>query len=328
MKCLWAIVKAVLRPVRDAWRRWYAAKVFRYDARRFFSVSGYGRPQAREQQLANVILHYHVIEKGLTMPNRRDVFGREALKELLGSINQYVTCFGLDDTQVTHAIGVVKTYVERNANQPGDPILDEANDFLGNYPDVPSVEEPHLTREAFYRGCEGPFPEFARARHTLRHYAPKELTIERLRSAVELCRTTPTACNRQYCRVYCVSDKETIEKILEIQHGNRGFGHLASKLLVLVSDLEGIASPLERDDGFTNGGLFLMNLCYALYYHKIAHCILNWSRTPEEDLAARRLIPIKPSETIVAVLTCGETPDEVEMCASPRRPLEDIFKVI
>ena len=103
---------------------------------------------------------------------------------------------------------------------------------------------------------------------------------------------------------------------------------MADKVLVVTADLAGIGEARERNDLYTNGGMFLMNLCYALFYYKVAHCILNWSRSPAEDKLARRIFEIKPSESIVAILTCGEPPDEFDVAMSPRKTLAEVLTEI
>ena len=117
--------------------------------------------------------------------------------------------------------------------------------------------------------------------------------------------------------------------MLSLQRGNRGFGHLASKVLVVTVDLEGIDSTGERNDIYTNGGMFLMNLCYALHYCNVAHCVLNWSRSADDDDAARSIIGnhLKKSETIVALLSCGIAPDEFDVAMSPRKELTEVLVV-
>ena len=97
---------------------------------------------------------------------------------------------------------------------------------------------------------------------------------------------------------------------------------------MVTSNLEDVLWIGERNDAFVNGGLFLMNLCYALHWEKIAHCILNWSRTPAEDIALRKLIPLKDSETVIALLTCGEAPEEFEIASSPRKDIDYVFEEI
>lgn len=129
------------------------------------------------------------------------------------------------------------------------------------------------------------------------------------------------------CKVYCLSG-ERKKKLLELQGGNRGFGHLADKVLVVTSSLEGIATPGERNDIFVNGGMFLMNLCYSLHYHKIAHCILTWAQPLAKDAAAREIIgpTLKKEETIIALLSCGEAPGEFDVADSPRKSLDEVFE--
>jgi nitroreductase len=210
-----------------------------------------------------------------------------------------------------------------------DPdFFSKIKDFLDKWPKIPAANQIHTNREAYFSARMSSFPKFSASRKTLRHYSDKELPIERIRSAVQLALNTPSACNRQHCKVYCITQQDKINQVLEIQKGSRGFGHLANKLLVVTSNLEDVLWIGERNDAFVNGGLFLMNLCYALHWEKVAHCILNWSRTPAEDMALRKLIPLKDSETVIAMLTCGEVPDEFEIAASPRKEIDKMLEVI
>lgn len=302
---------------------------FEYDKTRFIKYSSSVSCDTKEKLRARIIMTYHVVEKGLTMPNRRFVFGRSVLNNLVDRIERYVGLYGDDDKQVRHAIGVIRAYVAMNETcekKPEDESFwNKLLHFLEKYPNIRLSTQPHVTKDEFYSRKNAPFSEFARARHTLRHYADKELPLDRVRSAVEIATSTPTACNRQHCHVYCVSDKSIIASVLAVQGGSRGFGHLADKLLIVVADLEDAAIPQERNDVYINGGMFLMNLAYSLFYEEISHCILNWSRNPEDDIEVRRLLPIKPSEEIIAMLTCGETPEEFDVAASPKKTVDEIF---
>lgn len=76
-----------------------------------------------------------------------------------------------------------------------------------------------------------------------------------------------------------------------------------------------------------NAGIFLMNLSYALHWHEVAHCILNWSVEPKRDWALRSLLSIPAAEEIIAVVACGAPAEEMDIAASPRRPSADILTV-
>lgn len=298
-----------------------------YDRKRVFYTLKAGK-RLRERHLAEIIMEYHIVEKGLTMPNRRFNFGHAVILKLTRSILAFHKNFGTDDPQVTHAIGVLRAYDEmhKDFDRSAEPeFWKTLTDFLARFPDVPAATQAHMTRKDFYASNEAPFPAFAAARHTLRHYAGP-LNIEKIRKAVALAQTAPSACNRQHARVYCVSDPTLREQVLDLQNGNRGFGHLSDKLLVVTSDLADLCGTYERNDAFINGGIFLMTLCNALHYYEVAHCILNWSVVPTTDKAIRELLPLSSSELVIAILSCGEAPEEFDIATSPRKPLEAIYR--
>jgi hypothetical protein len=297
--------------------------------------SGYFNQEGHDAALANIIATYHVVEKGLTMPNRRFVFGRSVVCKLMEQIECFEKHFGAFDEQVVHAADVVTDYYDIHSeleHEKNEAILDDVlkaklSAFCKRHQNPDRIRQVQTTKESFYKEREAAFGRFAWMRHTLRHYASKPLTEERIGKAVALALSTPSACNRQYCRVHLISNQKEIKAVLEIQKGNRGFGHLANKLLVITADLEGLIDAKERNDLFTNGGMFLMNLCYSLFYHEIAHCVLNWSKSPEEDIAFRKIVRIKESENIIALLACGETPDVFYVAASPRKSLKDVLVI-
>lgn len=312
-----------------------ASKDFLWDFKRFWAYSGLAYPQSPDALLAKVIMSYHVLEKGLTMPERRLGFGKDVVVRLMVLIRAYVERYGLENKQVCHAIGVLKEYRDLHRTElhacceSEEKFWRTLNAFLSDYATVTVARQMHVTRDDFFSRIDCPFPEFAQSRHTVRNYTQESVPVDKIVEAVKIAMTAPSACNRQYVRVHCITDKDACAQLLSLQKGNRGFGHLANKVIVVTADIEGIDSTGERNDVYTNGGIFLMNLCYALHYCRIAHCILNWSRSEADDNAARELLgeQLKKSETIVAVLSCGVAPKEFDVAASPRKELSEVFVV-
>ena len=281
------LLDSPLRPLWDAFKRLFRVDrrrnmvFYAYDESRFWKFSGAWGKRGRESMLAELSVSFHVIEKGLTMPNRHLGFGISVVKDLMRQIEEFVTHYGSDDVMVEHAIGVVKSYWLLHCSNcykfdgQGD-FEDRLKLFVERYPNVTSATQPHFTHSQFYATIDAPFPEFAAGRHTIRHFALNQpISAERIEHAVSVAQTAPSACNRQHGRIYCVTNHEKCRRILDLQGGNRGFGHLADKVLIVVADLEDILLPRERNDAFVNGGIFLMNLCYALHYDKIAHCAIR-----------------------------------------------------
>ncbi len=324
------IVRLIRRIKNNPSRR--VKSLFAYDCARFVRYAGSIAAPTRGALLARIIMAYHVLEKGITMPRRHLGFGRAAVLDLISQIERFEAQFGREEAQVDHAVGVVKEYYAAHQEAHFDMSTDaeywgRIEQFCMAHSAVPSSAQVTTTREAFFSHNEDPFPLFAASRHTSRYYEGV-VEVERIMSAVELAMTAPSACNRQFIKVYCVSNHEKRDAVLALQNGNRGFGMDADKLLVITADLAGDRWMEERNDLYTNAGIFIMNLCYALHYHKVAHCILNWSVKPEQDREAHTVLAVPESEAIAAILSCGNAPERFMVAASPRKHVRDIFREV
>ncbi len=309
-----ALLRAKIR--RDAGR------AFRYDEEQFAKNAGALHLERKSAACAEIVMGYHVVEKGLTMPRRRLGFGKDAVVRLANLVESFERRFGSGDPQVHHAVGVLRAYRELHRDWPEPmPRLDA---FLAAHPEIAAAVEPHVRRADFFAAKDAPFPQFAASRHVVRHFAgpvPRE-TVE---AAVALATTAPSACNRQHARVHAVDDPSLRDRLFELQGGTRGFGTDADKVLVVTADLSAVRWGWERHDAYVNGGIFVMNLCYALHWHGVAHCILHWSVSPETDRAAHELLGIPANEAIVQVIACGTPPEEFDVAASPRRGFGEII---
>ena len=299
-----------------------ALRAFRYDRAQFMANAGALHLDRMAAARAEIVMGYHVLEKGLTMPRRRLGFGRGVVVHLVNLINSFEKRFGGDDPQVRHAVGVLRAYRELHRERP-DP-MPRLDAFLASHPDIPAADEPHVTREAFFAAKDAPFPQFAASRHVCRHFAGP-VPMKTIESAVELAITAPSACNRQPARAHVIDDPALRDRIFAAQGGTRGFGADADKVLVVTSDLSSVRWGWERHDCYVNGGIFVMNLCYALHYFGVAHCILHWSVSPEVDRAAHEFLGIPANEAIVQVIACGMPPEEFDVAASPRLAVSDVL---
>lgn len=302
--------------------------LYSYDRKRFIRHAGSLHDQEKEQKLAAIIMAYHVVEKGLTMPERRLGFGHDAVLNLINLIRDYSKKFPQDD-QFLHAISVLDAYREVHRKEQfslSQDLRQALDSLLAEFPAVKEDSQIEMTRQQYYANLESAFPAFSASRHSVRHFSGP-VSLEQIEKAVSLARNAPSACNRQHARVHCVCDKEIQKKILSLQNGNRGFGHLADKLLIITADLHDIRWEEERNDLYTNAGIFLMNLCYALHANKVAHCLLNWSVSPFRDVLLRRLVSIPDHENIICILACGDCPEHFRLAASPRKPVSQILTV-
>ena len=302
---------------------------FHYDVKRLITYGAAYCPKNKTTLEAKIILHYHVLEKGITMPNRHLPFGLKMAKELALLIEKFETIYG-STNQVGHAVAVLKEYydIHYKANATKNEDFDYIKKFVSKC-SVDASKQLHYERTKYYACKDRPFPEFARWRHTIRNYGPKSLDDAKIRDAVELAITAPSACNRQHIRVHCIASRPVCERILELQGGNRGFGNLSDKILIITADLRSeIAGIRERYDPYVNGGIFIMNLCYALSYYEVAYCILTCSLELGKEVEIRNLASIPENEVVVSMLCCGEPPDKFDVASSPRRNVEEVLSYV
>lgn len=278
--------------------------------------------------LKRILLRYHVIEKGLTMPERRNGFGKDVLMGLISDINTYIEKYGDKNEQILVAIGVVAEYLRVHEEQGFEldkEVQIKIQSLLREHPS-PAIQQKEMDRVEYFSGIDKPFDIFSQSRHSLRHF-DGPVDIEKLKEALQLAQNAPSACNRQATRVRIISDKDVIAKIFSIHRGNRGFGHLADKLLVLSTDMR-YWEIKTCFGGYVDGGIYAMNLLYALHFNKIGACPLNACFTPEDELKVRKIIAMPDNENFVLFIAIGGVPNHFSLANSHRYNSNDVVKYL
>ena len=301
--------------------------VLKYNLKRFKKYSGAFR-KSKVSDISYLTWLYHVIEKGLAMPEMRLGFGHGKIIELDEKISEFISLYG-EKKQALDAIEVLLEYdrvhCEAGYQLPQD-ISMIVNKWKAKYPLLKPVQQNVYSKDAFWGNLNSDFPKFMKSRHSVRHFSGA-VSEQQIINAIELARFAPSACNRQPARVHIVSDKKLKEKCLALQNGNRGFGNLADKLLVVTGDLSTVLGGPEFFDLGTNVGIFIMNLSYGLHYNKVAHCILNWYALPKQDRALRDILNIPDEESVFAYIVCGDLPETFKVVASPRIEADEIYTI-
>ena len=305
--------------------------LFLHDARMYVRYSnGFFSNDNKKKILDYLIVFYHPIEKGLAMPDFRLGFGKERVEKVINICNEYIRKYNDTPNVLIDAIEVIGEYdkVHKSHNYRLDEELQKhIDDLLIRFQDVASSSQLSFNREDFFSKLDAPFPEFASSRRSLRDYDTKQTVDEKiLKSAVDLAITAPSTCNRQSVKVHLVKDKELVKQVLSMQSGNRGFGHRADKVLIITSDLQSWNVPGERFSPYIDGGIFAMNLLYALHYYHIGACPLNWSENVESNKKLHQLLGIPNHEIVIMMICCGMAPKEFKIVRSKRKSLNDILE--
>ena len=278
--------------------------------------------------LKRILLRYHVIEKGLTMPERRNGFGKEVLMGLISDIKLYIEKYGETNEQIHVAIGVVAEYLRVHEEQGGEldnNVMSLIKSFLSEH-HSPATRQKEMDKDEYFSANDKPFDVFSQSRHSLRHFEGV-VDNEKLDQAFQLAQNAPSACNRQATRVRVISDKEIITKIFSIQRGNRGFGHLADKLLVLTTDMR-YWEIKTCFGGYVDTGIYAMNLLYSLHFHEIGACPLNACFTPAEEKEIRKIIGLPDYENLVLFIAIGGVPRRFSLANAHRYNANTIVKYL
>lgn len=324
--------KILYRMLRSFVRYCRLFRAYFYDLNLYYRHSMSVDEGVGNKLIAKVIKNTHVIEKGLTMPASRAGFGIPRMLVLMSEIESCISGKAVIDSQVRHAISVVREYFQFHNSIPFElphslTTRYEAFESVLQHASVSTVSSSQrsITREEYFSRANASFDSFARSRSSLRNFSSNAVNENEFWNAIDLARTTPSACNRQSVRLHVFANPTKIKNILEVQGGNRGFGHLVNRLVIVTYETSMYFEASERSIGLVDGGMYCMNLLYTLHASSIGACILNAAHSAEKDKQMRAVSEIPSSEVFVAFIACGIPPDNFKIATSFRYPLTEII---
>lgn len=304
------------------------------EARNFNMAYAKDSAKGAVQLEARMVYFTHQIEKGLSHQQFRYGFGKKPLKNLSVVMARYckVETNYIQKAPYISAMATIGEYIRRHEGRQRDlqyvySLFSPA--VLKETQNIAHVEGGSLIFSGREKTSNAKltFQQLNERRHSIREFANTPITYQELLPAIEMAMRTPSVCNRQPTRVHVILNKELIAKALKIQGGFNGYP-VPPALLLLTADNRVFMAPQEHNEGYTDGGLFGMNLLLALEEQGIAACPLNtmFRRGPEK--ATRRLLSIPSNEVLVMYIAVGHFPEECATCVSRRLSAKDIVTVI
>lgn len=330
----------VLPPILAEWakviKRLYLLVVnYAYDFWRYakFSSAVY-RGNSEEKLRALITIHYHSLEKGMSLANPRPGFGMAAVNTLLMHLRWYLKDYG-PAQHLSVPIGVLKKYIEFNqARGVQKPELSmEVAAFEQAYQAKLGVMDKLggvlcVEKEAILRSISSVNASFFDMRFSIRQFTSQNVDINLLKEAVRRAQKSPAVCNRQSGKAWVIDGPTAVKQALDIQKGARGFAEQVNKVIIVTSDQCNFQSAGERYQSWIDGGLFAMSLIFALHSLGLGSCCLNWSMEYSRDMELRKAFGIPQTETIIMLLAVGHIPDSLAVAASVRKPLAEAFELI
>ncbi|MBU1363490.1 MAG: nitroreductase family protein [Gammaproteobacteria bacterium] len=281
---------------------------------------------------AELLFQYHKLEKGLCMPGPKRFFGYDpatSTLELLDAWRQ--RGYSTDNPIYQGAFEALHAYRERIEQTYPDNVelltskID--TELAKNQIRFPQLKTPVPFGAEISEQAIGEFECLVQARRSVRSYQLRPVPNEIVIRAIQSAQLSPSACNRQPCRVHVYAERKRIDELLSLQNGNRGFGHTAPLLLVLTAEASCFFDASERYEPYIDGGLFGMSLLLSLQAQGISSCCLNWCVEPMQDIKAHECGDIPSSERIIMYIAAGYAELETTVPRSPRRGIQDVFVV-
>lgn len=316
LKSMWDL-SFFLHDLRNTWRHMYW---------------GNDAQMTTAQLQAKLLFFYHKIEKGLCMPGKKRLFALEVIPQVVQLLKTWEsTGKSVRDPIYVGAINSLRSYndlIHKEELDPEGKISVFVSDFLASRSEVSAVALTPITIAKSQLDATVSYDEFRRLcelRRSFREFSDQSVPDDVIRRAVELAQLSPSACNRQPCKVYVIKDKEVQQALLSHQNGNAGFGHLAPIVMVLTADASHFFGAIERHQPYVDGGLFSMSLLYALQVQGLVSCCLNWCVTPNSDAKVHNLLTLPDSERVVMFILAGYPIAETVVPKSHRKSVESVL---
>ncbi len=263
------------------------------------------------------------------MPNPRPKFGIKSIEHLIKLLKIYVQKYGVTET-ANITFKCLNEYVIFNSNL-GEEVssveteIKKLRQIEWNNEIIAGAKE---VEKSEILGINSNFENLAHSRYSLRDFSGENIDIDLVEKAVEIAQKTPSVCNRQSSRVYLYKDKENIKKLLKHQNGNRGFGHLADKLLIITTRMDHFVGSSERNQHLVDGGMYSMSILYALHSLGVGTCPLNLALDNSSSIKLKKDAGIGNGEALLMMIAIGGIPEKTKVAVSNRRHVKEVLKII
>jgi len=293
-----------------------------YDFKVYLKSSSMMDESGREQQSSQLIMRYHAIEKGLSVPSPRKNFGQDKVIQLMDRLDTYRSQFGHDHVVVA-CLNALSSYLDYSVT---GGVCESVRQYLSTIDAVKSNAVLNIKGVDVIESASINFAAFCRSRHSIRNFTGEAVDNSLIEKAVDVAKKTPSVCNRQTSRVHVLrGDKK--KRILDIQLGSRGFSDCIDTVLVMTSDRRAFTGIGERNQCWVDSGMFAMSVIYSLHALGLGSCCLNWSFTSSRDQLAREVFSIDEAEAISMIIAVGHIPEVLNVASSPRFPTFDILTI-
>lgn len=276
-----------------------------------------------------ILLFCHALEKGMLSDQPRR-FGAEKVEFIIDSIELYEKKHWNKDFAFKYGISSIHAYCEYYEKRGWNkyPEYMKAKAFSSKHKNTCKSGVFNIPREEILKGKKTNYKEFLQSRHSARNFSQKILKKQDVMKAVEMAIMTPSACNRQMCKVYHITSDDAKNKVKKFPKGLSMFNVDTTNFIVVTYDVAAFCDPREINQGMFNAGLFSMNLVNALHSMGIGSCFLQFSNDYHGENKLKKILNTSKSERVAVIIGAGyyNELDDMTFPASLRRSTNEVYR--
>lgn len=279
-------------------------------------------PNTQSKIRADLSIRAHALEKGMSIGQVKVGFGKCKAIALISDLQKYIEIYG-KDSFVKELYSVIAEYIKYNTYNGADmkniqSILDKLELNKDNESFICKSGVLEFTHEQIIKETSCSYDKFSQSRYSVRDFGDNIIPLSDIEKALKLCERTPSACNRQSWKIHILKDRKLRNQLFELQLGCNGFYEKMQYAILICGDLSCYGFP-EFNQAYVDGGLYAMNLMYALNYFDIATIPLTMQHKYTHTKKIKKIIQLSPNEIPVLLIGVGSYKDKFKVACSMRK---------
>lgn len=267
----------------------------------------------------------HSIEKAFLNPKPRR-FGIKKVYRLIEILNE------INKNEYSYKVGInilmaYKTFYEKNNWQNAEEYTNVSK-FLSDKSDVIKYNIGKIDCNLENLNFNVNYGDFLNDRHSVREFLNKKISDKDIEYAVNCAILTPSACNRQMCKIYYVDNSKLKEQVKKFAMGLGNFDLTGVNYFVVTFDVKAFHYSGERNQGWLNAGLFAMNFVNALHSLKIGSCFIEVGNSFKSEKELKKMLNIPECERIAVIITAGYYKKTFSILSRDRKEISMVYKKI
>ena len=268
----------------------------------------------------DLAIRTHALEKGMSIGSVRIGFGQPKALALLDDLQHYLSLGG-EKTFVGESCSIINKYILFN-EQIGANMTNvksklhefcETNDISLSDLGGIYVLDKHTTNLR----SKDSFNIFSQSRFSVRDFGSERIPLARIEKALALAEKTPSACNRQSWKIYVYADNILRNRMFSLQGGCKGFSEDMQYAILICGDIRGY-NINELSQVYVDGGIYAMNLLYALHFEDVAAIPLTMAHKQNMIKRIKREMGLPENEMPILLVGVGSYKESYKVAVSQR----------